>query len=129
MASETEPLPKSQIILGRVLLGLAGFPLVSSGLMKVIQPADFLANWSKTMPAGSARPLGIIEVVFYVLVCLPKTRFLGLAILTAYMGGAVCVHVQMGDWKAIFPTLVGVFLWLGTWLLDRRFRALAPIGS
>ena len=45
-----------------------------------------------------------------------------------YLGGATATHVRVGDpWFA--PVLIGVVLWLGLFLRDKRLRALIPFRS
>jgi ABC-type transport system involved in cytochrome c biogenesis permease component len=48
-------------------------------------------------------------------------------LLTGYLGGAVAVHVRVGDplfSHVLFPLYVGVMLWTGLMLRDARVRRL-----
>jgi hypothetical protein len=91
-----------------------------------IQPAGFLDEWTKTYPASSTLPLGIVELALLVLYLVPKTRYLGGLLMLAYLGGAVATHLHSGDGMFFVPVLVGVVGWLGLYLRDRKLRALVP---
>lgn len=121
------PIPKWQIITGWVLSGILALVFLPSAYFKIVQPGDFLANWTKTYPAGSARPLGIIELGTFLLFLVPKTRYLGGLIMLAYLGGAVATHVHADDGKFFVPILIGIIAWLGLFLRDRKLRALVPL--
>jgi hypothetical protein len=120
-------IPKWQRVTGWVLAGLLAVPFLPSAYFKIAQPAGFLDGWTKTYPAGAARPLGIIELAMYVLYLIPKTRYLGGLIMLAYLGGAVATHVHAQDGNFPAPITVGVIAWLGLYLRDRKLRALVPV--
>jgi hypothetical protein len=120
-------IPKWQRVTGWVLSGLLAVVFLPSAFFKIAQPAGFLAGWTKSYPAGSARPLGIIELTMFVLYLVPKTRYLGGLIMLAYLGGAVATHVHADDGKFFVPVLVGIIAWLGLFLRDRKLRALVPV--
>lgn len=132
-ASETNsvatPVSRWKIIVGWGLSCLILVPFVPSALMKIVQPADFLAAWTKSFPAGAAAPLGVIELTNVVLYFVPRTRILGLTLVTAYLGGAVSFHVHARDGMFFAPVLVGVVAWIGLWLRDAKLRALFPLAN
>ena len=75
-------------------------------------------------------PLGIILLVSVVLYVIPKTSIIGAILLTGYLGGAVATHVRLSNplfTHQLFPVYLGVLLWLGLYLRDRRIRGLLPI--
>jgi hypothetical protein len=119
-------IPRWQIVTGWVLSGLLTVVFLPSGFFKIAQPGQFIEEWSKTYPAGAARPLGLIELTMFVLYLVPKTRYLGGLIMLAYLGGAVATHLHAGDGKFPVPVVVGVIAWLGLYLRDRKLRALVP---
>lgn len=58
-----------------------------------------------------------LEILSAVLFLYPKTRSFGLLFLSAFLGGAICVHVQMGELpKAVGPAMFLTFAWIGSWL-------------
>lgn len=119
-------IPKWQFVTGWVLSGILAIVFLPSAYFKIAQPAGFLEGWAKTYPAGTARPLGIIELTLFVLYLVPKTRYLGGLIMLAYLGGAVATHVHAEDGKFFVPIVVGIIAWLGLFLRDRKLRALIP---
>ncbi len=119
-------IPKWQIVTGWVLSGILAVPFLPSAFFKIAQPGEFLEGWTKTYPAKSALPLGIIELTMFVLYIVPKTRYLGGLIMLAYLGGAVATHVHMDDGNFPVPIIIGVIAWLGLYLRDRKLRALVP---
>jgi hypothetical protein len=126
-ANEQVGIPRGQIITGYVLSGLPGLAFLPSAFMKIVQPGDFIANWTKSYPAGAALPLGIIEIGAYALYLAPRTRVLGCMLLTAYLGGAVATHVHAQDGLFFVPAIFGIVLWAGLWLRDNRLRQLVPL--
>jgi hypothetical protein len=120
-------IPKWQRVTGWVLSGLLAAVFLPSAFFKIAQPTGFLDGWTKSYPAGSARPLGLIELTMFILYLVPKTRYLGGLIMLAYLGGAVATHVHGDDGKFFVPVLVGVVAWLGLFLRDRKLRALVPL--
>ena len=122
-------IPKWQFVTGWVLSGILGLVFLPSAFFKIVQPGQFLEGWTKTYPAGSARPLGIIELVTFILYIVPKTRYLGGLVMLAYLGGAVATHVHADDGKFFIAVLVGIIAWLGLYLRDSKLRALVPTVS
>ncbi len=123
------PIPKWQIVTGWVLSGILALVFLPSAYFKVVQPGGFLEGWSKTYPAGAARPLGLVELATFILFLVPKTRYLGGLLMLAYLGGAVATHVHADDGKFFLPIVIGVVAWLGLYLRDRKLRALVPLAS
>ncbi len=125
----TDPIPKWQRITGWVLSSLLAAVFLPSAYFKLAQPEGFLEEWSKTYPAGSALPLGVIELTLFVLYLIPKTRYVGGLLMLAYLGGAVATHVHSNDGMFFVPVIIGVVAWLGLYLRDRKLRALVPFVS
>ena len=120
-------IPGWQRVTGWVLSGILALVFLPSAFFKIAQPSGFIVEWSKTYPAGAARPLGIIEALLFVLYLVPKTRYLGGMLMLAYLGGAVATHVHANDGKWPVPVVVGVIAWAGLYLRDRKLRALVPV--
>jgi hypothetical protein len=123
----TIPIPKWQRVTGWVLSGLLALVFLPSAFFKIAQPEGFLEEWTKTYPAASALPIGVIEVVIFVLYLFPRTRYIGGLLMLAYLGGAVATHVQANDGMFFVPVIVGVVAWVGLYLRDRKLRALVPL--
>ena len=69
----TDTIPKWQRVTGWVLSGILSLMFLPSAFFKIAQPKGFIEEWSKTYPAASALPIGIIEVTVFVLYLVPKT--------------------------------------------------------
>lgn len=124
-----DSIPKWQRVTGWTLSGLLALVFLPSAFFKIAQPEGFLEEWSKTYPASSALPLGVIELAIFVLYLVPKTRYLGGLLMLAYLGGAVATHVHANDGKFVVPVVVGVVAWIGLYLRDRKLRALVPFAA
>lgn len=124
---EPTSIPRWQTVTGWVLSGALSVVFLPSAYFKIAQPAGFLEEWTRTYPASSALPIGVVEVMLYILYLVPKTRYLGGLLMLAYLGGAVATHLHSGDGMFFVPILVGVVGWLGLYFRDRRLRALVPI--
>jgi hypothetical protein len=74
-------------------------------------------------PASMAIPIGIIELVSTVLFLIPRTAFYGAILLTAYLGGAVCTHLRLGERQWFVPILFAIVVWIALTLRDSRLRA------
>ena len=112
---------------GRVLSAVPTLFLTMDGVMKLIAPPPVVEASARI---GVTQPMlgwiGAIELACLALYLVPRTAVLGAVLLTGYLGGAVALHVRMGDPLAthiLSPVYVGVFFWAGLYLRDARVRA------
>lgn len=78
----------------------------------------------------TTRALGVVLLASTVLYVVPRTALVGVVLLTAYLGGAMAIHVQQGNPLAthvLFPLYVALFAWGGLFLREPRLRALLPL--
>jgi len=71
--------------------------------------------------------LGLIILGCLALYLWPRTAALGATLFSGYLGGAVAIHLRVGDPLAthiLFPVYVGALLWAGLVLRDPRVRTL-----
>ena len=71
--------------------------------------------------------LGVLLLGSVALHLFPRTRVLGLLLITAYLGGAVATHVRIENplfTHVLFPTYLAALLWGGLSLRDVRVRGL-----
>ena len=123
---EAVTIPKWQVRTGWVLSCLPLLAFLPSAVFKLVQPGEFLAEWSKNYPPATARPIGVVELSCVLLYFVPATRVLGVILLTGYLGGAIATHVHMGQAIFVVPLLIGIMLWGGLFLRDPRLRQLLP---
>jgi len=124
---------RKSIWVGRILSGLVVLFLIPDGIIKFIKPAPVVETSAHLgLPLSLANTLGILLLVCTAIYAFPRTSVLGAILLTGYLGGAVATHLRVGDplfSHILFPTYLGVLLWLGLYLRDDRLRALIPLRS
>lgn len=105
--------------------------LVLDGVMKFFKPAPVVESFAHLgVPIALDFAIGTLLLLCTLLYAVPATSILGAILLTGYLGGAVMTHLRVGDplfTHVLFPTYLGVLLWLGLYLRDPRFRALIPL--
>ncbi|CAL75064.1 conserved hypothetical protein; putative membrane protein [Bradyrhizobium sp. ORS 278] len=118
---------------GRILSALVILFLLFDGAIKLI-PLPVVTQTMDQIGYGSsdalARALGLITLLCTLLYALPATSLLGAILLTGYLGGAIASHVRIGSplfSHVLFGLYLGLMVWGGLWLRDRRLRALLPL--
>ena len=131
--AEEAPIAKPALWLGRVLSGLVILFLLFDGAIKLV-PWPVVTETMDRIGYGSsenlARSLGFITVACTVLYAIPPTSILGAILLTGYLGGAMASHVRIGSplfSHTLFGFYLGLMVWGGLWLRDRRLRPLIPL--
>ena len=131
--AETAPVSKPALWLGRVLSGLVIFFMLFDGAIKLV-PWPVVTETMDRIGYGSseslARALGVITVACTVLYAVPPTSILGAILLTGYLGGAMTSHVRIGSplfSHTLFGFYLGLMVWGGLWLRDRRLRTWIPL--
>src|SRR5229473_1036495 len=124
---------RRSVWVGRVLSGLVVLFLIPDGIIKFIKPAPVVETSAHLgLPLSLANTLGVLLLLCTAIYVFPRTSVLGAILLTGYLGGAVATHLRVGDplfSHVLFPTYLGVLLWLGLYLRDDRVRVLIPLRS
>lgn len=97
------------------ILHVMNFPFVQESFKQLGYPTDLGVS------------LGIIKLVCLALYLTPRTRILGVILLTGYLGGAVATHVRLDNplfSHTLFPVYIAILLWGGLYLRDVRTREL-----
>jgi hypothetical protein len=102
-------------IAGWVLSGLVAAFMCFSAAGKFIQPPPQgtvdVAN-HLGLPLEKFAAIGVVELACTALFLIPRTALVGTILLAAYLGGAIAIHVRVGDpW--FFPIIIGVLAWVG----------------
>jgi DoxX-like family len=133
--AETAPVSRPASWLGRILSGIVIRFMLFDGAIKLV-PWPIVTDTMDRMGYGSseslARSLGAITIVCTVLYAVPPTSILGAILLTGYLGGAMASHVRIGSplfSHLLFGFYLGVMVWGGLWLRDRKLRTLMPLRS
>ena len=134
-SSRIYQIPPVQIWAGRILSGVVILFLTLDGAIKLVPIAavtETLAQMGYPASAGLARGLGILLLLCTLLYGIPRTSLLGAVLLTGYLGGAIASHLRIGSpvfSHLLFGAYLGLMLWGGLYLRDRRVRALNPFAS
>ena len=103
---------KARLTLGNVLIYLAGALLLGSAIAKVSQIPPVIESFRVLGYEGSRlAAIAVLETVCSVLFMIPRTRSLGLPLVSAYLGGAIAVHVGHGQWGAVRPAIFLAIIW------------------
>jgi hypothetical protein len=102
--------------------------LMDAGI-HLAKPEPVIAAFDKLgLPINISVGLGVLELVLVALYVVPRTAILGAVLLTGFLGGAVAIHLRVGE-PLYFPLIVGALLWGALYCRDERLRALVkPIG-
>jgi hypothetical protein len=106
---------------GWALSSLLMLFLVFDGVTKIIPIAPVIEACAKVgIPANKLPAIGLLLLACTLLYAIPPTRVLGALLLTAYLGGAVAIHVRGGSgaFEIAFAIAFGVLAWLGLALRD-----------
>lgn len=115
--------PKALVWTGRVLSGfIVAFLLVDAG-GKLLALRPYVEGTQKAgYDVGLLPALGLVLLIPTLLHLIPRTRFFGALLLTAYFGGAVATHLRMGT-ACWFPVVFCVILWVAYAMRSARLRA------
>src|SRR5215470_14270526 len=113
---------------GRVLTGIpVAFMLFDATIKFAHIPEVAEASLKLGLPTHLNPTLGLIVLGCLALYLWPRTAALGATLLTGYLGGAVAIHLRVGDpltSHVLFPVYVGALFWAGLVVRDARVRAL-----
>jgi hypothetical protein len=130
--AQTAPVSNKALWTGRIISALAALFLLFDGVMKLFKPKFVVdATIQLGYPESVIVGLGIVLTLCTVLYAIPQTSVLGAILLTGYLGGATATHVRHGDslFTILFPGILGVLVWGGLYLRDKRVRELLPLRS
>lgn len=121
------PISKRARLAGRIITAVPALFLSFDAVMKLAHhPAVAEASARLGLPEHTSRTIGLLEIACLALYLTPRTAMLGAVLLTGFLGGAVAIHVRVGDPLAthtLFPVYVGAMSWVGLALRDGRARA------
>jgi DoxX-like family len=130
---ETPAPSKARRVSGRVITTLVVLFLVVDIAFKFIRPIppQVLQSISQLGFESSILAIsGSLLLLCTLLYVLPATSVLGAVLLTGYLGGAVSVHVRVGNplfGYILFPVYLGILLWTGLCLREPRLLVLLPL--
>ena len=121
------PVSKKVLWTGYVMSTLPVLALAMSAVMKFMKTPPVVQGFIHLgYSEGSIVTLGVLEVACMILYLVPRTSILGAILVTGYLGGATASTYRVGDgW--VGTVILGVLVWGGLFLRDRRVRALIPL--
>lgn len=117
---------------GRILTILAVLFMLFDGIGHLLRPAPVVQAFLQLgFPLRLSICLGIIQLACVLIYAIPRTAVLGAVLITGYLGGAVAIHMRVGNpiFECTFPILIGILFWAGLLLRDARLRAIFPVSS
>lgn len=116
--------PKAQLWIGRVLVGLIALFMAVDGAARLAGFAPYVEGTVRYgYPLSSAPWIGAVLLVATALYIVPRSAVLGAILLTGYLGGAIATHVRASEpW--FFAAVFGVIVWAGLFLRDAHVREL-----
>lgn len=111
---------------GRVLSGLVVLLFFVSAGFKLTNSPQIQEGFAKFgFDPKLAMSIGIVEIACTILYAVPRTAAVGAILLTGYLGGAVGVHLRVGDpWIA--PVVIGIALWAALIMHNPKLRSILP---
>lgn len=109
--------PRWMKITGLVLHGLVAALMLSSGFGKVFgfAPADVVEAMTRQGLGGRIALIGLGEMAGALLLIVPRTSPLGTLVVSAFWGGAICLHMAFGEPYALEASVL-VVAWAGAFL-------------
>jgi hypothetical protein len=116
------PPGKTRRLAGNILIYLACLNLVGASLSKFAHVPQVVSEMnSLNMTGWKLTLVASLEFFTAALFAYPPLRSLGLLVISAYLGGAICAHVANDQFFAVLPgTLVLGLCWLGVALRHRE---------
>ncbi len=116
---------------GRILSALAVIILIADASVNLFAPQLIKAEMSASgFPVELAPVLAVLMLLCAALYAYPRTSVLGAILVTGFFGGAICLHLRMGEIGSppqLISLLIGVLAWLGLFLRDAKVRAVLPL--
>lgn len=105
-------------VAGNILIFLPGMALAASSALKFAGvPAVVHEMATMGFTGGRYTLVATLEFLSAALFLYPRTRSFGVLFLSAFFGGIICAHVQMGELaKAVPPAILLTLAWAGAWL-------------
>jgi DoxX-like family len=128
---QDEPISIAALWTGRVMTGLAILFFVMDFTIKFLNVPQVAQTMQRMgWPPGKSHLIAGILLVCTALYAWPRTAVLGAILVTGYLGGAVASHVRIDSplfSHILFGVYLGILVWGGLWLRDRRLQALIPL--
>lgn len=116
---------------GRILSALVVVILLADAAVNLLAPELLKTEMAAVgFPAELAPVLGVLMLLCAAVYAYPRTSVLGAILVTGFFGGALCLHLRVGEIGSppqIISLSIGVLAWAGLFLRDARVRAVLPL--
>lgn len=125
MSTDAQPdlVSSGRLWTGAILTGLVVLFLAVDGTAKLFQPAPVVEASEKLgLSRDATLGIGVVLIACTAVYSIPRTAVLGAILLTAYLGGAVAIHVRArsGAFPVAFSIAFAVLAWIGLVLREPR---------
>jgi hypothetical protein len=116
--TNTVQVSRARTIAGNILVLLTALGLVLTSTMKFLGAPPVVHRMALAGITGEKLMIvATLELITALLFLYPRTRSFGLVFLSAFLGGAISTHVQMGEFSRVVPAgMILALAWLGTCL-------------
>jgi len=128
---ESVAVSKQALWIGRALTLLVALMLLLDCAGKFLRPPQVIAAFNKLgLPPHTMFSSGVILLVCIVAYLIPRTATIGAILLTGYLGGAIAIHLRIGDgtFPLAFPAVLGALVWGGIYFRSARLRSVIRNG-
>ena len=116
---------------GRILSALVVAILLADAAVNLFAPQLLKAEMAAVgFPAELAPILAALMLICAAVYAFPRTAVLGAILVTGFFGGALCLHLRIGEIGSppqLVSLLIAVLAWAGLFLRDARVRAILPL--
>lgn len=116
---------------GRILSALVVIILLADAAVNFFAPGLIKAEMAAVgFPAELAPVLAVLMLLCAALYAYPPTSILGAILVTGFFGGAICLHLRVGEIGSppqLISLLIGALAWAGLFLRDANVRAILPL--
>ena len=111
---------KWQRITGTVLIALCGLALIGSASAKFAQVPSVVTQMNAFGFQGKLQLIATGEALSAVLLLVPRTRSIGLQLVSGLLGGAIATHMQHGQ-PYVGPAVLLLVVWLYLAAMSKEF--------
>ena len=116
---------------GRVLSALVVVILLADAAVNLFAPHLLKAEMAAVgFPADLAHVLAMLMLLCAAAYAYPPTAVLGAILVTGFFGGAICLHLRIGEIGSppqLVCLAIGLMAWAGLFLRDANVRAVLPV--
>lgn len=116
---------------GRILSALVVVILLADAAVNLFAPQLLKAEMAATgFPVEMAPVLAALMLLCAAVYAYPRTAVLGAILITGFCGGAICLHLRLGEIGSppqLVCLVIGVLAWAGLFLRDPSLRTVLPL--